>query len=340
MGNLIFSNITHPRGGKMDSSKKGSEPTKWDVTKAYLNKAPLRAAISAVADIAIAVYTAVFLSWNSNLRWWGLGILIAIDLVIICFYATQTSNSNAAIDNMKKELEYDDQLIANMERSCEITVNLSDKVIKQATETSGELSLREWNFRLSCTTVVHKIYDLLREYKRNTNNEFELCYDRITKGGNGHKFVETIACYTSNASNPSIIELKREATLGGYYDAEYIYKGHSEIECLMTKSEIKALLGQRPKINGTIPDIDQYNQIFLVPVLKCKTELVGLFMISCLNETELGDDKDRAKRFIQKKIVPFLKLLLVFYRLEEVFVLKEITEENNGKKISKKKVYN
>ncbi len=305
-----------------------------DEIKDFFNRTPIRALVNGIIDIGLAVYTACVQDWSSTVTWIFLVIIVLLDLFVIGYYAAQTANTNAVIGSMKNELAYDDKLIDDMDRSCEMTIEQSWKVVKKSLKPNGKLSLNDWNFRMACGTAIHKIWELLTHYYPETLNHFELCYDRVkyknTDDENEEKefdSLETIACYTSETSDPFIKEKQRAVSLDGYYDAEYIYRGLSEIECLMNNEAVKEKFGKRNKVDGSIPNLDQYNQVFFIPVLHCKTDLVGLLTIACLDKTALGDDPKKIKRFIQKKIGPYLNLLLVFHRLEELFVLREIREE-------------
>ncbi len=310
-------------------------PKKRDQVKDFFNRTPIRALVNAILDLSLAIYTALVQDWKAPLTWIiliGLGI---IDLVVIAYYAAQTANTNAIICSMRKDLRYDDNLIAEMDRSCEMTIEQSWKVVKKILNPIGKLSLNDWNFRMACCTAIHKIWKLLTEYYPENYNHFELCYDRVKYKTDlsddsiekEFESLETIACYTCETSDPSIKEILRKITLDGYYDAEYIYRGFSEIECLMNNSAVKEKFRGRSKIGGAMPNLDQYNQVFLVPVLHCKRDLVGLLTIACLDKTSLGNDPKMITKFIQRKVGPYLNLLLVFHRLEELFVLKEIKED-------------
>ena len=74
-------------------------------------------------------------------------------------------------------------------------------------------------------------------------------------------------------------------------------------------------------------NLEKYNQVVFVPVLCRKRKLIGVLVISCLDNTVLGNTVKEVKEVIQRLIEPYLHLLVVFYKLEKVFKLEAIKEE-------------
>lgn len=215
----------------------------------------------------------------------------------------------------------DEVLLHDMNRSCDITVDKVSKIIEDALATKKTPDLNSWNYDDACNTAANKMIEILKKYTGNEDARFELCLDKINKDGT----FTSVACSSTESSLPHITNVVRDIETDRYYDAEYIRNGGKEIVCLMTKEEVRNKYANRDRFDGTDNNIEQYNQVFYVPILCRKIKPIGVLVISCLGETELGKDEKSVREFIQKRICSYISLLIVFYKLEKVLRLKKIS---------------
>lgn len=306
-----------------------SKQNKKNDIKELLNKTLVRALVTAILEIGLASYTALVSEWNI-ITYSILAAIIILNLSALVFYTVQTSNSRAAISKLMERNAYlekkrtcDSLLIGSMFRSCEITIARVSKIIEEALSGTGQPSLKLWNFQLACDTALHKMHNILRALSDGVNGHFELYIARVLSQ-EGSPVLRAIACSSDEACNPEILNKNRIIEKDGYYDVQYVRDGKKDIVCLMDHTTVSKTLCNRIRFDGIQTNGEKYNQMFLVPILCRKTKLVGVFVISCLGDTCLAESEEEAIELIKNEVEPYLELLMVFYKLEKVFQLKDI----------------
>lgn len=294
--------------------------------KEVFNKPVVRALVHALIDIAIGVYTAVIREWN-GVAWCILIMLILLDLFVITYYGTQTINYRASISKLQEANERlvqrvrcCDNLIKSMGKSCDATVDKASDVINDARSEDGHPSMKTWNFSSSCKGVTEKIHSIIKGYLQNSASCIEVNYDRVflNKSENARK-IQTIACSTDECCKPSIYGKVRDVNTDSYLDSQYVRDGDYDLKSYTKREDVKLVM-------KNCQHTHKYNQLYLVPVLCRQKKLIGVLVISCLHDTCLAPTDDEAKAFIRSTIEPYLKLLVVFYKLEIVFGLQPVYE--------------
>lgn len=303
----------------------------------FINKPVIRALVNGIIDISLAVYTALVPEWNV----WTLvllAVIIGLDIFVIVYYGTQTINYRATVSRyqattaMLKKLNCCNKLlIDDIDYSCENTVKKATDIINEAEKKDGQPSLITWNFQEACEIALGKMPDILKAYTQNQSDEFEIFYDRIYNYKD-KRIIKTIACYTAEASIPTIVNINRDVDTDNYFDTEFVRNGITETHCLMNHDEVQLNLRNRTRFDGNVQDAEKYNQMFLVPVLCRKKDLIGVLVISCLKRTTLAQTQDEAETIIRRYIAPYLSLLIVFYKMEKVFKLQPIEDSKNDYK--------
>ena len=282
-----------------------------------LLKPAVKAALLSIFTILIGILTSIITNWYNDY----FHIIILIISIIICllyilimiFYAKEETNLHKAYGELKNQNEAYAQIMLNFATTFKVNSKEINTVARYYNGVEGCNQL-EWHFDTICQALCGKVYEIVCKVAEH-GDCFTVSY---IKRMNDSKNVKMVA-YNVQSMQPHIYDQERSiAEDNPFLDIQLFKKSNPAPTICATPDDIISA-GFKYKCEA---DRKRYKQYIGVPVFCTGTYMDGLLQVIVESDSILKSEERDLVYFVEKILIPYEYLFLLFRKIDKVIVSK------------------